>query len=101
VARETVTSAPNLDSGNRYTVVVRDEGAGQGTDRRTGHRTGQGTGQRTGWVVTILDPDGREVSERACRDETEANTFASTVRQHAGWLSEGRFREIYRISEGT
>ena len=83
-----MTSAPNLDSGNRYTVVVRDEGAGQGTDR----------GAR--WVVTILDPDGREVSERACRDETEANTFASTVRQHAGWLSEGRFREIYRIPEG-
>ena len=84
-----MTSAPNLDAGNRYTVVVRDEG------------TGQGRGQGTGWVVTILDPDGREVSERACRDQTEANTFASTVRQHAGWLSEGRFREIYRILEGT
>jgi hypothetical protein len=51
--------------------------------------------------VTILDPDGREVSERACRDETEAITFASTVRQHADWLSEGRFREIYRIPEGA
>jgi hypothetical protein len=84
-----VTSAPNLDAGDRYTVVVRDEGAGQGT------------GLGTGWTVTILDPDGREVSERACRDQTEANTFASTVRQHAGWLSEGRFREIYRIPEGT
>ena len=88
-----MTSSPNLDAGNRYTVVVRDEGAGQGM--------GQGTGQRTGWIVTILDPDGREVSERACRDETEANTFASTVRQHAGWLSERRFREIYRIPEGS
>lgn len=84
-----MTSAPNLDAGNRYTVVVRDEGAGQGM------------GHGTGWIVTILDPDGREVSERACRDETEAITFASTVRQHAGWLSEGRFREIYRIPEGT
>lgn len=84
-----MTSAPNLDAGNRYTVVVRDEAAGQGT------------GQGTGWIVTILDPDGREVSERACRDETEAITFASTVRQHAGWLSEGRFREIYRIPEGA
>jgi hypothetical protein len=79
-----VTRAPNLDASNRYTVVVRDEGTGDG-----------------GWTVTILDPDGREVSERACRDETEAITFASTVRQHAGWLSEGRFREIYRIPEGT
>jgi len=84
-----VPSAPNLDAGNRYTVVVRDEGAGRGM------------GQGMGWIVTILDPDGREVSERACRDETEAIRFASTVRQHAGWLSEGRFREIYRISEGT
>ena len=28
-------------------------------------------------------------------------TFASTVFQHAGWLSEGRFREIYRIPEGA
>ena len=84
-----MTSAPNLDAGNRYTVVVRDAGARQGM------------GQGTGWIVTILDPDGREVSEQACRDETEAITFASTVRQHAGWLSEGRFREIYRIAEGT
>ena len=84
-----MTSAPNLDAGDRYTVVVRDEGAGRGME------------QRTGWIVTILDPDGREVSERACRDETEAITFASTVRQHAGWWSEGRFREIYRILEGT
>jgi hypothetical protein len=92
-----VTSAPNLDAGNRFTVVVRDEGAGQGT----GRETGRGTGRGTGWIVTILDPDGREVSERACRDETEAITFASTVRQHAGWLSEGRFREIYRIPEGA
>lgn len=88
-----MTSAPNLDAGNRFTVVVRDEGAGQGTGRETG--------RGTGWIVTILDPDGREVSERACRDETEAITFASTVRQHAGWLSEGRFREIYRIPEGA
>ena len=76
-----MTSAPNVDAGDRYTVVVRDEG--------------------NRWIVTILDPDGRVVSERACRDETEANTFASTVRQHAGWLSEGRFREIYRIPDWT
>jgi hypothetical protein len=80
-----VTSTPSIDAANRYRVVIRDEG----------------TDQRVGWVVTILDPDGREVSRRACRDETEANTFASTVRQHAGWLSEGRFRENYRIPQGT
>ena len=94
-------SAPNLDAGNRYTVVVRDEGAGRGMGQGTSQGTSQGMSQGTGWIVTILDPDGREVSERACRDETEAIRFASTVRQHAGWLSEGRFREIYRIPEGT
>jgi hypothetical protein len=38
---------------------------------------------------------------RACRDEAEAQTFASTVRQHIVWLSEARFREIYRFSEGA
>ena len=34
-------------------------------------------------------------------DETEARTFASTVRQHIAWLSEARFREIYRLAEGA
>jgi hypothetical protein len=53
-----------------------------------------------GWSVAILDPEGREVAVRACRDETEARTFASTVRQHIAWLSEARFREIYRLAEG-
>jgi hypothetical protein len=46
----------------------------------------------------ILDPSGREVSTRSCSDETEARTFASTVRQHAYWLSEAKFREYYRLS---
>ena len=56
-----------------------------------------------GWRVAILDPVGEEVSERACRDETEAWTYASTVRQHVYWLSEERFREYYRLlgTEGT
>jgi len=45
----------------------------------------------------ILDPSGREVSTRACSDETEARTYASTVRQHAYWLSEAKFREYYRL----
>jgi hypothetical protein len=52
-----------------------------------------------GWNVVILDPDGREVSARACRDESEAWTYASTVRQHAYWLSEQKFREYYRLPE--
>ncbi|HEX9123240.1 MAG TPA: hypothetical protein VF984_07765 [Actinomycetota bacterium] len=51
-----------------------------------------------GWRVTILDPGGRPVAARACRDETEAWTYASTVRQHAYWLSEGKFREYYRLA---
>ena len=50
-----------------------------------------------GWSVAIVDPEGRDASVRACRDEAEARTFASTVRQHIGWLSEARFREIYRL----
>jgi hypothetical protein len=47
--------------------------------------------------VVITDPSGREVSTRACSDETEARTYASTVRQHAYWLSEAKFREYYRL----
>ena len=51
--------------------------------------------------MAILDPEGREIALRACRDETEARTFASTVLQHIAWLSEARFREIYRLAEGA
>jgi hypothetical protein len=53
-----------------------------------------------GWIVAILAPDGREASVRACGDEAEARTYASTVRQHIGWLSERAFRAYYRLSEG-
>lgn len=81
-------SAPEVEAGNRFSVEVRD---GQGM--------GQGIGQGIGWSVAILDPEGREIALRACRDETEARTFASTVRQHIAWLSEARFREIYRLAE--
>jgi len=63
---------------NRFTVQVRDG---------------------SGWSVAIVDPQGRDAAVRACRDETEAETFASTVRQHIGWLSEARFREIYRLGD--
>jgi hypothetical protein len=52
---------------------------------------------RGGWRVTIVDEAGNVVSERACRDHLEARTFASTVRQHAYWLSAARFREYYRL----
>jgi hypothetical protein len=55
--------------------------------------------QGMSWSVAIFDPEGREIALRACRDETEARTFASTVRQHIAWLSEARFREIYRLAE--
>ena len=83
-------SAPEVETGNRFSVEVRD---GQGM--------GQVIGQGIGWSVAILDPEGREIALRACRDETEARTFASTVRQHIAWLSEARFREIYRLAEGA
>lgn len=45
----------------------------------------------------IVDRSGAEVSRRACADETEAWTYASTVRQHLYWLSEERFRAYYRL----
>jgi hypothetical protein len=50
-----------------------------------------------GWTVAIVDPGGREVSVRACRDEVEARTYASTVRQHIDWLSEEKFRDYYLL----
>ena len=89
VAGEVVTSAPEVEARNGFSVEVRD-----GED-------GQGIGHGIEWSVAILDPEGREVAVRACRDEAEARTFASTVRQHIAWLSEARFREIYRFSEGA
>jgi hypothetical protein len=51
------------------------------------------------WRVRIVDPAGVEVASRACRDEDEARTYASVVRQHIGWLSEPRFREYYRLPD--
>ena len=50
-----------------------------------------------GWSVAIVDPEGIDVSVRSCRDESEALTYASTVRQHIYWLSPERFREYYRL----
>jgi hypothetical protein len=73
----TDVSAPDTDA-NRYAVAARREA--------------------NGWVVAIVDPAGREVSTRACRDDVEARTYASTVRQHIEWLSEPRFREYYQLS---
>jgi hypothetical protein len=62
---------------NRYSVVL-DEGT-------------------RGWRVIIRDPDGNSVAKRSCSDETEARTYASSVRQHIYWLSEPRFRGYYRL----
>jgi hypothetical protein len=50
-----------------------------------------------GWRVAIVDPSGVVASERACRDQAEARTYASTVRQHIYWLSPDTFRAYYRI----
>jgi hypothetical protein len=52
-----------------------------------------------GWEVRILGPDGGVVFTRECQDETEARTFASTVKQHVYWLSSEKFREYYRLAE--
>ena len=49
--------------------------------------------------MTIVDAGGVVVASRACHDEVEARTYASTVRQHAAWLSEPTFRAYYRIEE--
>jgi hypothetical protein len=68
-----------VTTANRYAVEVR-----RGDD---------------GWAVAILDPAGTEVSRKTCFDETEALTYASTVRQHIYWLSEGKLREYYRLPE--
>jgi hypothetical protein len=54
---------------------------------------------RRAWRVLILDPTGQSVSERTCGHEAEARTYASTVRQHIYWLSEGKFRQYYRLPE--
>ena len=50
-----------------------------------------------GWEVRIVDANGHPVSIRPCASETEARTFASTVIQHLGWLSNEKFREYYRL----
>ena len=49
-----------------------------------------------GWSVAIVE-DGADASVRACRDEDEARTYASTVRQHLAWLSPQKFREYDRL----
>lgn len=50
-----------------------------------------------GWSVAIVGPTGVDASVRACGDEVEARTYASTVRQHTYWLSEEQFRQYYRL----
>jgi hypothetical protein len=52
-----------------------------------------------GWEVQIVDPGGVLAWVRACGDEAEARTFASTVQQHIYWLSPAKFREYYRLAE--
>lgn len=54
-------------------------------------------GDDSGWRVAIVDTSGAVLSERTCRDHSEARAYASTVRQHIYWLSTDRFREYYRL----
>ena len=49
------------------------------------------------WLVAVEDPRGSVLLQRACRDASEARTFASTVRQHLYWLSPQKFREYYGV----
>jgi hypothetical protein len=72
--------AADAGAPNRYTVELRQD--------------------EQGWTVAIASPEGSEVATRACRDEEEARTYASTVRQHIEWLSESKFREYYRLEQG-
>ena len=65
---------------NRYGVHVEDV---------------EGDGSR----VVIVDTAGSAAGDRACKDEAEARTYASTVRQHIYWLSEEKFRQYYRLAE--
>ena len=73
------TSTAGEAAPNRYDVAVERDG--------------------DGWVVRIVDGNGREASRRACGDEVEARMFASTVRQHIGWLSEPTFRAYYALTD--
>jgi hypothetical protein len=52
-----------------------------------------------GWEVQILDQAGAPVWSRACSDEAEARTLASTIQQHVYWLSSAKFRDYYRLAE--
>jgi hypothetical protein len=52
-----------------------------------------------GWEVQILDQVGAPVWSRACSDEAEARTLASTIQQHVYWLSSTKFRDYYRLAE--
>lgn len=54
-----------------------------------------------GWEVQILDQAGLPAWSRACSDEAEARTLASTVQQHVYWLSPAKFREYYQLVESA
>ena len=71
-----------------------------GSDEPNDYVVHVSSGER-GWEVQILDGDGTPVWSRACSDEAEARTFASTVQQHIYWLSPTKFREYYRLAESA
>ena len=66
-------------------------------DNRYGVRVEDRDG--SAWRVVITDPAGGDVDDRACSDEAEARTYASTVRQHIYWLTEEKFRQYYRLPD--
>jgi hypothetical protein len=54
-----------------------------------------------GWEVQILDEASALVWTRACADEPEGRTLASTIQQHIYWLSPAKFRDYYRLAESA
>jgi hypothetical protein len=54
-----------------------------------------------GWEVRIMNQAGVRVWSRACTDEAEARTFASTIQQHIYWLSPTKFRDYYQLADSA
>ena len=51
------------------------------------------------WEVRILEPTGSSIWSRSHADAEQAETLASTIRQHVSWLSPAKFREYYKLDD--
>jgi hypothetical protein len=77
--------------------VVAEPDAG-GAEERTEPYSVDVRSSDSGWSVAIVQ-GGTDISIRACRNEAEARTYASTVRQHLAWLSASTFRAYYGLDQ--